>query len=141
MGAIHFFSEKVRFKLPHPIKTSNWLKKAIEFEGFELNSLNIIFCSDPYLARLNQQYLNHKTLTDIITFDNSPDQEGVDGDIFISVSRVRENASKFQVSFDSELHRVMVHGVLHLLGYNDKNDRQKSIMRKKEDAYLSLRQK
>lgn len=138
MGAIRFFSEKVRFKLPRPTKTSNWLKKAIQNEGFQLNSLNIIFCSDVHLGKINQHYLNHKTLTDIITFDNSLEQGSIEGDIFISIPRVRENATKFQVTFDSELHRVMVHGVLHLLGYNDKSKHQKTIMRKKEDAYLSL---
>lgn len=139
MSAIRFFSEKVRFGLPHPIKTSNWLKKAIQKEGFRLKSLNIIFCSDAYLGKMNQRYLNHKTLTDIITFDNSDDQALIEGDIFISIPRIRENAKKFKVSSDSELHRVMVHGVLHLMGYSDKSARQKSIMRKKEDAYLSLR--
>lgn len=139
MGSVFFFSEKTRFKLPNPRKTSGWIKKVIRAEGKELSSLNIIFCSDSYLSRINLQYLNHKTLTDIITFDHS-DYEGlIAGDIFISIPRVKENAKKFNCPFDIELHRVIVHGALHLLGYNDKSGRQKAEMRKKEDAYLSLR--
>ncbi|MBX2968977.1 MAG: rRNA maturation RNase YbeY [Cyclobacteriaceae bacterium] len=138
MASIHFFSEKVSFTLPTPRKTSNWLKKVITAENQGLNEVNIIFCSDSYLLKINKEYLNHNTLTDIITFDYSA-ESGISGDIFISTQRVKENAKYFGVSFDSELHRVMVHGTLHLLGYKDKSARQKAVMRRKEDAYLSLR--
>jgi rRNA maturation RNase YbeY len=140
MLPINFFSEKVRFKLPAPQKTRSWIKKVIDQEGRELGSLNIIFCSDSYLLKLNQDHLNHDTLTDIITFDYTEGPKSpLSGDIFISIHRVRENASKFDNSFDAELHRVIIHGVLHLLGYTDKSKSQKSTMRIKEDAYLSLR--
>ena len=137
MAAINFFSEEIPFKLPHPRKTSNWIKQCIKKEKKILVSLNFIFCPDNYLRAINIQYLNHKAFTDIVTFDQS-EGEGIHGDIFISLDRVKENAIKFNASFDNELHRVIIHGVLHLIGYSDKSDRSKSIMRKKEDAYLSL---
>lgn len=138
MASIQFFSEKTTFTLSAPRKTTNWLKKVIAAEEKQLNEINFIFCSDNYLLRINKEYLNHNTLTDIITFDYS-DKDSLSGDVFISIPRVRENARGFSVSFDSELHRVMVHGVLHLIGYKDKSAHQKSVMRRKEDAYLSLR--
>ena len=138
MAAINFFSEKIRFKLPHPRKTSNWIKSIVISEGFTLDEINFIFCSDEHLSTINIEYLNHKTLTDIITFDYSSGKS-LAGDIFISIPRVRENAVKFNVDFDLELHRVIIHGVLHLIGYKDKSKRQKNIMREKEDACLSLR--
>ena len=105
----------------------------------KLAEINIIFCSDDYLLEINQQYLNHSTLTDIVTFDHGDDSDGLSGDIFISIDRVKENAPKFNIDFETELHRVMIHGVLHLAGYSDKSERQKTVMRKREDAYLSLR--
>ena len=139
MGIIRFFSEKTPFTIPHPRKTSNWIKRVISKEGKELNSLNVIFCSDRYLLKMNAEYLNHKTLTDILTFDHSEATNSIEGDIFISIQRVKENAIKFNSALDSELHRVIVHGVLHLMGYNDKTPHQKLKMRNKEDSYLSLR--
>ena len=112
----------------------------IEKEKSEPGELSFIFCSDLYLNSINKEYLNHNTLTDIITFDNSPNQDSpVSGDIYISIERVRQNAQAFKASFDNELHRVLIHGVLHLLGYNDKKASDKAHMRKKEEAYLSLR--
>jgi probable rRNA maturation factor len=137
-GAIHFFFEDVDLHFSSIRKTKSWLKSVIHAEGKVLKELNYIFCSDHFLSAINLQYLNHSTLTDIITFDTSEDNESVEGEIYISVDRVRENAVKFNVTFDRELQRVMVHGVLHLLGYSDKTSQQKKIMRKKEDAYLSL---
>ena len=139
MSSVHFFAEKVKFQLSSSRKTSNWIKKVISKEGGELKSLNVIFCSDRYLGEMNEHFLKHKTLTDIITFDYSEVTGQIEGDIFISIPRVRENAKKFKEYFDSELHRVIIHGVLHLLGYTDKTASQKSKMREKEDAYLSLR--
>jgi probable rRNA maturation factor len=139
MAAINFFSHDVIFNLPKPKKTSSWIKRAIKNEGSVVGQLNFIFCSDSYLLTLNLQYLNHQTYTDIITFDTSEDNEALEGDIFISIDRVRENAEKFNKTFMEELHRVIIHGVLHLLGYSDKSERKKREMRKKEDAYLSLR--
>ena len=138
MPAISFFSEDIDFSLPKPRKTTAWLKEVIAIERGTLKGLNFIFCSDAYLHSLNEQYLNHTTLTDIITFDNSETEGEIEGDIFISIDRVQENAHKFQVSFENELHRVLVHGVLHLLGYSDKTKAEKSVMRQKEDIHLSL---
>jgi rRNA maturation RNase YbeY len=139
MAQISFFSEGVTFKLPHPRKSANWIKETIKKEKRKLESLNFIFCSDDYLREINIQYLNHKTYTDIITFDQSEEAKTIQGDIFISIHRVKENASKFEVEFDEEIHRVIIHGVLHLIGYGDKDLSAKTLMRKKEDAYLSLR--
>jgi len=101
--------------------------------------LNCVFCSDKYLVKLNNQYLKHNTLTDILTFDYSTDPESIHGEIYISIQRVKENAARFNESFDEELHRVIIHGVLHLTGYNDKSTTDKALMREKEEAYLSLR--
>lgn len=138
MPVIQFFQEKTRFKLPHPRKTSQWILSAANSEKNHVAGINFIFCSDQYLKALNLEYLAHNTFTDIITFDYS-DDSGIQGDVFISVERVRENSEKFQTDFDDEIHRVIIHGVLHLMGYSDKSKTAKARMRKKEDAYLSLR--
>jgi rRNA maturation RNase YbeY len=137
MAAIQFFSEGIQFTVPNPRKTSNWIKSALSNEKARLNQINYIFCSDEYLRELNVQYLRHKTYTDIITF-NYGNKKLLEGDIFISIDRIKENAKKFDVAFENELRRVIIHGVLHLIGYNDKSSDQKSLMRKKEDLYLSL---
>lgn len=134
---IHFFNEDVDFKVPHPRKTKAWLKFIVIAESYELNQLNYIFCSDEYLLTINQQYLNHDFYTDIITFDNSEEEGIIEGDIFVSLDRVRENANELNKSFEEELLRVLAHGVLHLVGYDDVNDKQELEMRKKEDFYLS----
>ena len=138
-SSIHFFYEDVDFHFANIRKTKAWLKDVFKTENKRLRELNYIFCSDGFLAGVNLQYLHHNTLTDIITFDTSEDVRFIAGEIFISLDRVKENALKFRASFEEELHRVMVHGVLHLVGYSDKTSQQKKIMRKKEDAYLSLR--
>jgi rRNA maturation RNase YbeY len=101
--------------------------------------LNFIFCSDNYLLSINQNFLKHDTLTDIITFDNSEDKRVIVGDIFISLERIQENAESFGVTIKDELHRVMIHGTLHLLGYADKAKEAKALMTDKEDLYLSKR--
>ncbi|HEU5292637.1 MAG TPA: rRNA maturation RNase YbeY, partial [Cyclobacteriaceae bacterium] len=106
--------------------------------GCRLNSLNYIFCSDEYLKEINIEYLNHKTYTDIITFNYNPGEGELEGEIYISVDRVRENAKTFKSEFQTELHRVIIHGVLHLIGFNDKSKSEKAVMREKEDSYLSL---
>lgn len=135
---IQFFNEDVDFKIPNPRKTKTWLKDIIESEGFELNQLNYIFCSDEYLLSVNQQYLNHDFYTDIITFDNSEEIEGiVEGDIFISIDRVKENAEQLSKTFKEELLRVLAHGVLHLVGYDDHEDEDELVMRQKEDTYIA----
>ena len=139
MAAVHFFTREVSFRLRGSRQTGKWIEKVIWQEQKQLRVLNYIFCSDEYLLSINQKYLDHDTYTDIITFDSSEEPGAVEGDIFISIDRVKANAAKFRKHFDDELHRVLIHGVLHLLGYPDKSPREKSLMRKKEDAYLSLR--
>ena len=133
---IHFFTEDVSFNLKHKIVVRKWLKNTIEAEGYKLKEMNFVFCSDNYLLTINQEYLKHNTLTDIITFDNSDKEFAIVGDIFISIERVRENARIFTVSEKDELLRVMVHGTLHLLGYTDKGKTSKTLMTAKENYYL-----
>jgi len=135
---IRFFSEGIDFKIPRPIATKRWLNTVLKSEGKSLHQLNYVFCNDEFLLGINQQYLNHKTLTDIITFDMSTSKNEVVGEIYISVPRVVENSVAFNKTFENELCRVLVHGVLHLCGYKDKTAYQIRQMRKREDAYLSL---
>ena len=139
MAAILFFSEDISFTLSKPRRTSNWIKLIAKKEKREVLDVSYIFCSDSFLLQLNQQYLNHNTLTDIITFDYSEGAKQLEGEIYISIDRVKENAKKFKVPFQDELDRVMIHGVLHLIGYKDKKPADKALMRKKEEASLSLR--
>lgn len=134
---IFFFTEDTNFILKGKQKVREWIVSTIKAEGFQrIGELNFIFCSDEYLLEMNQQYLQHDTLTDIITFDNSEREDTITGDIFISVDRVWENATKFNVTHEYELHRVMIHGVLHLCGYPDKKPKEKALMTQKEDYYL-----
>jgi rRNA maturation RNase YbeY len=139
MPAINFFEEGISFTLKDKAKVRTWVTDTVIAEGYRLKELNYIFCSDEYLLQINQQYLNHDTLTDIVTFDNSEIPGNITGDIFISIERVRENASKFNVSERDELHRVVIHGALHLLGYTDKSKTDKAKMTEKEDFYLTKR--
>jgi probable rRNA maturation factor len=139
MSLIHYFTEGVTFRLLHPRNTTTWIKLVAKKERKTIKEINYIFCSDEYLLQLNQGFLNHKTLTDIITFDNSEGKKALEGEIYISIERVQENALKFKTNFEDELHRVMIHGVLHLIGYKDKKPSEKALMRKKEEACLSLR--
>jgi probable rRNA maturation factor len=139
MAAIEFFSQDLSFKPSKPHKTKRWIREVIIRENMLLRQVNYIFCSDQYLLSINKQYLQHNTLTDIITFDNREAPGEIEGDIFISIERVEANAHELGATFDEELHRVLIHGVLHLIGYGDKSVKDKSLMRKKEDAYLSLR--
>jgi len=136
---IRFFCEDVDFKLKNTKKTIQWLKSSIDSEGRAPGEINYIFCSDAHLLQMNIDYLQHNTYTDIITFDTGEVENLICGDIFISIDRVKDNAIKFKKEFDEELHRVIIHGVLHLIGYSDKTPNKKNIMRRKEDAYLSLR--
>jgi len=139
MPAINFFEEGISFTLKDKAKVRTWVTDTVIAEGYRLKELNYIFCSDEYLLQINQQYLNHDTLTDIVTFDNSEIPGNITGDIFISIERIRENASKFNVSERDELHRVIIHGALHLLGYTDKSKADKVKMTEKEDFYLTKR--
>lgn len=134
--AIQFSSYQTRFKLSNPKKTSTWIEKVVKAERSNILSLSYVFCTDKYLLGINQQFLDHDTLTDIITFDYTEKGRGIEGEIYISVPRVRENASKLGVEFQTELHRVIIHGVLHLLGYKDKTAKAKAEMRSLEEKYL-----
>jgi probable rRNA maturation factor len=138
MFEIYYFEEDINFNISNQNNITSWLSQIIMTEGFELEELNYIFCSDEYLHQMNLTYLNHDTLTDIITFDNSEAEQIIEGDIFISIDRVKENSEEFDVLFETELHRVLVHGLLHLFGYKDKSEREKVLMREKEEACLSL---
>ena len=133
---INFYSEDIEFSLPNHSIIFDWINKTIESEAKELRHLNFIFCSDAYLHKINVEYLGHDTFTDVITF---PYAEGktIEGDIFISIDRIKENSKSFEVSFEDELHRVMIHGTLHLLGYLDKTAEDKTQMTEKENEYLA----
>lgn len=137
-SSVSFHSEAISFDLSDIPKTTDWIVAVIENEGKKLGEINYVFCSDEYLLKMNIEHLNHDTYTDIITF-NYCEQDVISSDIFISIDRVKENASTFSVSFVDELDRVIIHGVLHLLGYNDKTEEEQEQMTLKEDFYLSLR--
>ncbi len=133
-----YYNNETSFELENPKEITNWITSVITNENCNLEEVSYIFCDDDYLLKLNIKHLNHDTLTDIISFDYSVGSV-ISGDIFISIERVKENASKFKVSFFEELHRVIVHGILHYCGYKDKSIEDKKEMRSKEDYYLSLR--
>ena len=132
------FHSQCNFTLSKQDARSKWIFNSIINESRKVGELNFIFCTDQYLLEKNIQFLNHDTYTDVITFDYS-DSKIINGDVFISVERVKENANTFEVDFEDELDRVMIHGILHLAGYQDKSKEETNIMRKKEDFYLSLR--
>jgi probable rRNA maturation factor len=136
--AINFFSEEIAFNLPQKLKRKTWLKELSKSKDFKIGELNYIFCSDEYLYKINVAYLDHHTYTDIITFDNSEEEGVVEGDIFISIDRVRENASKHQEDETTELSRVISHGILHLMGYKDKSKEESEEMRLQESIAIKL---
>ena len=136
-SSIHFFSQNISFLLKKKSAVRNSLLSLIKNEKKQTGDINFVFCDDKFLFSLNKKFLKHTTLTDIITFQYPSDKK-LCGEIFISIKRVKENAKKFEVSFENELHRVMIHGILHLCGYKDKTFRKKKEMRKKEDFYLKL---
>jgi rRNA maturation RNase YbeY len=150
LNKINFFTEDIKFSLKNKDALRRWIIAAAHKEGFSISELNYIFCSDDFLHNMNEQFLHHDDYTDIITFDLSTsnptsvlrppasDPLNLSGEIFISIERVKENAKTFKTVFQNELHRVMIHGVLHLCGYKDKTKAAKAAMRKKEDYYLSL---
>ena len=132
---IHFCTEDITFSLKEKLKHKAWLNEVAKQEGKRILELTYVFCSDDYLLQINQEYLNHDTLTDIVTFDNSEDPNKIEGDIFISIDRVKENGDALGTK-ETELERVMVHGLLHLLGYKDKKIEDKAVMTEKEDFYI-----
>lgn len=135
-GLISFHAEEIDFALPEEERVKKWISSIIESEGYQLQQLTYIFCSDTYLHQINLEYLQHDTYTDIITFPYGQSPL-IHSDIFISVDRVKENASKFQVPFEQELRRVIIHGVLHLCGYPDKTEAEARLMREKEEEALN----
>lgn len=141
MDLIQFFTEEIDFTLTNPSRISNWLLEISNNHQKQVETINYIFCSDEHLLSINQEYLDHDYYTDIITFDNSTEESMILSDIFISIDRVRENASNQKIPFHDELHRVLAHGLLHLLGFKDKEDDEQTLMRQKEDTCLSLLKK
>lgn len=135
--AIFFSTENIDFNLPNQEKVKKWVTHIVKIQGKRVGEINYLFCDDAYLIEVNRTYLNHDTYTDIITFDYVAGNI-IAGDIFISVERVKENALLFDTSFERELHRVIIHGVLHLLGQEDKGEAEAREMRKREEECLSL---
>lgn len=139
MESIHFFYEDTYFVLDQTDITASWVEQIISNHSQKTEAINFILCSDEYLLNINRSYLDHDYYTDIITFDNRESEaHNLESDIFVSVDRIKDNAKDMGVVFDRELHRVLIHGILHLLGWNDKTDEQKQAMREKEEACLSL---
>lgn len=134
---IQFFKADVAFRFLGKAKVSKWISTVVKKEEAKLTSLNVVFCSDEYLLNINRQYLNHDFYTDIITFDYS-EKKSISGELYISVDRVRDNAGSLGVTFQHELNRVIIHGVLHLLGFKDKTPAQSKAIRKKEDECIKL---
>ncbi len=139
---IHFFAEDIDFSFDNGKVITHWMYKTAEKENelnsttFEVEEINVIFCSDEYLRKINIEYLDHDYYTDVITFPYSEDT--LHSDIFISIDRIRDNAQKFNTTFDRELNRVIIHGYLHLFGHKDKTEEDQKLMREKEDFHLHL---
>ena len=136
-SGIYFFKSKVHFRFSKKTAITQWIRSNIRKVHKKPGSINFVFCSDDFLLEMNKKYLKHNYYTDIITFDYS-EKNIVNGEVYISIDRVKENAGLMEVSFQNELCRVVIHGVLHLLGFSDKTSSQKKQIRRKEDACLSL---
>jgi rRNA maturation RNase YbeY len=141
MHLINFFSEKKTFKINNKKKLRLLFKEVCKQEKAVLSFVNCIFCSDEYLHKINKKHLKHNFLTDIITFDFSEKKNQIEGDLYISVDRVKDNAKKYKDTFLDETTRVVLHGLLHLIGYNDKTEKEKKRMRVLENKYVSLYKK
>lgn len=135
---ISYFNQDIEFKLKGKLINNQWLKLVAKSEIRRIGDINIIFCSDNYILDVNMKYLGHDYFTDIITFDYC-EKDKLNGDLFISIDSVRENALHYGTEFETELNRVMVHGILHLIGYDDHSKKDIKIMREKEDYYISLK--
>jgi probable rRNA maturation factor len=136
--SIYFHQEEVSFQIQNIKALRLWISEAVSAENKIVGPLNFILCSDNYLLNINKDFLNHDFFTDVVSFDYTVGNQ-ISGDIFISMDRVKENAQEFGYSLKDELHRIIIHGLLHLLGYSDKMRSLKAIMKDKEDFYLSLR--
>jgi probable rRNA maturation factor len=132
---IEFFSE-TDFSLDQPEVFSKWINTVLKSEGFTEGDISYVFCDDEYLHKINLEYLNHDTLTDIISFDYSVGKQ-IHGEIYISIERVKENALEFNEPFEKELQRVVIHGILHFMGYKDKSPEEEELMRKKENEAIA----
>ncbi|MDP3443496.1 MAG: rRNA maturation RNase YbeY [Ignavibacteria bacterium] len=139
---VRYFTQDKVFSFKNRKINSEWIKKVISEQsrsaGFSLGDINIIFCSDPFILELNNKYLKHNYFTDIITFDNSQGNL-ISGDLYISIDTVKSNAKEYSVTFENELHRVIIHGILHLLGYDDKTKDQSNVMKEMENKCLNMR--
>ena len=135
---IHFFNEDISYALKDKKKLKKWVQAVIEHHHKSLGEINFVFCSDDYLYKMNVDYLQHDTLTDIITFDYC-EENTISGDLFISIDRVKDNAAHLKIKLVDELHRVMIHGVLHLIGFKDKSQQDAATMRSQEEKSLILR--
>ena len=131
------FNYETDFELENEAQYEDWISRIIESEGFDEGEINYIFCDDEYLHKINVEYLDHDTLTDIISFDYTVGNL-IQGDIFVSVERVKDNANDFNVSFEEELKRVLSHGVLHYCGYKDKSPKDEALMRSKEEEKIQM---
>ncbi len=131
------FNYETDFELDNEAIYEDWISRIIESEGFDEGEINFIFCDDDYLHKINVEYLDHDTLTDIISFDYTVGNL-IQGDIFVSVERVKDNANDFNVSFEEELKRVLSHGVLHYCGYKDKSPKDAALMRSKEEEKMQM---
>ncbi|MCW1146939.1 rRNA maturation RNase YbeY [Flavobacterium lacisediminis] len=131
------FNYETDFELDNEEQYEDWISRIIESEGFDEGEINYIFCDDEYLHKINVEYLDHDTLTDIISFDYTVGNL-IQGDIFVSVERVKDNANDFNVSFEDELKRVLSHGVLHYCGYKDKSPKDEALMRSKEEEKMQM---
>ncbi len=134
---INYFNEDTKIPKFKRRLYSNWIKSIVNKYGYKLGEINYIFCSDKYILEINRQYLNHDYFTDIITFNYNNDKL-ISSDIYISIDTVAKNAEYYNVKFENELNRVMIHGILHLLGFDDKSEDEKIVMRKKEDEALDF---
>ena len=135
---VSYFQEGIRFELKGKVLNNRWLKMVAESEVKKLGPISIIFCSDNYILDINMKYLQHDYFTDIITFDYC-EGDVISGDLFISIDSVRENALHYGTRFEDELDRVMVHGLLHLIGYDDHTPEDTAVIRQKEDYYISVK--
>ena len=139
MSAIQFFNEGINFSLKNKRVLKSWIQEVATIHSSRIISgINYIFCDDVFLLALNKKFLDHNTLTDIITFDQSEDEDCLLADIYISTERIKENSKIFNTSFQNEVHRVMIHGLLHLIGFKDSTEDEKAIMRRKENECLAL---
>ena len=135
---VYFSSHEVKVGLKDRTRLKEFIRQLFKKEEQGLSRLQYVFCSDEYLLQINQEFLDHDTYTDIVTFELSSDPEVTEGEIYISIDRVRENAASFNVTMNYELHRIIFHGALHLCGYRDKTKKEMALMRAKEDEYLGL---